>query len=341
MTCRKRRDDVKTGVESLSRDQRGGDPLTARVASGIKVARVRSWLEQGTWEPVASMLREEPKWKPHEGQSTDARHRGGWACSSVEVPVMGMERRGPITQFSSSDQPSNGEESGGETQSVAAFRREVNPAMGRSLGARPGRRPGDKSRMSREAPVRFREGLGVKFPRATRLVICCRADADEAMARMRAMMTKLKLTVNETKTRLCSLPEGSFDFLGYTFGRCFSFRTRRAYLGASPSRKKIAKLFEAIRELTPRNVTGHDEEYVVDKLNQKLVGWANYFSVGTVTKAYGMVNYHVTNRLRRWLCAKHKVPGPGYSRYPDAFLYQKLGLYQLRSKRPSLPNASA
>jgi hypothetical protein len=110
MTCRKRRDDVKTGVESLSRDQRGGDPLTARVASGIKVARVRSWLEQGTWEPVASMLREKPKWKPHEGQSTDARHRGGWACSSVEVPVMGMERRSPITPF----------------------RRRVNPVMGRN-----------------------------------------------------------------------------------------------------------------------------------------------------------------------------------------------------------------
>jgi hypothetical protein len=114
MTCRKRRNDVKTGVESLSRDQRGGDPLTARVASGIKVARVRSWLEQGTWEPVASMPREKPKWKPHEGQSTDARHRGGWACSSVEVPVMGMERRSPITPF----------------------RRRVNPAMGRNLAGR-------------------------------------------------------------------------------------------------------------------------------------------------------------------------------------------------------------
>jgi RNA-directed DNA polymerase len=172
-------------------------------------------------------------------------------------------------------------------------------------------------------------------------VICCRANADEAMARMRTMMTKLKLTVNETKTRLCSLPEGSFDFLGYTFGRSFSYRTRRAYLGASPSRKKIAKLCDAIRELTSRRGTGHDEEYVVGKLNQKLVGWANYFSVGTVTKAYGVVNYHVTNRLRRWLCAKHKVRGPGYSRYPDAFLYQKLGLYQLRRTRPSLPNASA
>src|SRR3954470_9745648 len=148
MTCRKRKDDVKTGVESLSRDQRGGDPLTARVASGIKVARVRSWLERGTWEPVASMLREEPKWKPHEGQSTDAGHRGGWARSSVEVPVMGMERRGPITQS----------------------RRRVNQAMGRTPTGRRGRRPGDKSRMRRESPVRFREGLGVKFPRATRLI---------------------------------------------------------------------------------------------------------------------------------------------------------------------------
>ena len=51
---------------------------------------------------------------------------------------------------------------------MAEFRREVNPAMGRSPAERQGRRPGDKSRMSREAPVRFREGLGVKFPRATR-----------------------------------------------------------------------------------------------------------------------------------------------------------------------------
>ena len=114
MKCRKRMDDVKTGVKSLLRDQRWRDPLTASVASGIKVARVRSWLEQGTWEPVASMRREKPKWKPHEGQSTDARHRGGWACSSVEVPVMGMERRGPITRF----------------------RRRVNPAMGRNPAGR-------------------------------------------------------------------------------------------------------------------------------------------------------------------------------------------------------------
>ena len=42
---------------------------------------------------------------------------------------------------------------------------------------------------------------------------------------MRDMMSKLKLTVNETKTRVCKLPEEKFDFLGYTFGRCYSPKT--------------------------------------------------------------------------------------------------------------------
>ena len=85
MTCRKHKDDVKTGVESLPRDQRGGDPLTARVASGMKVARVRSWLERGTWEPVASMPRENSEWLTHEEPSTDARRRGGWVRRSEEA----------------------------------------------------------------------------------------------------------------------------------------------------------------------------------------------------------------------------------------------------------------
>src|SRR5262249_26083409 len=99
MTWRKRRNDVKTGGEALPRDQRWSDPLTARVASGMKVAPVRSWLERGTWEPVASMLREKLKWKTHKSLSTDAGPRGGWARRSAEGPVMGLERRGPMTPF--------------------------------------------------------------------------------------------------------------------------------------------------------------------------------------------------------------------------------------------------
>jgi RNA-directed DNA polymerase len=83
--------------------------------------------------------------------------------------------------------------------------------------------------MGREFHVRFREGLGVRFPRATRLVICCKpGNAGEAMAAMRGMMGKLKLTVHERKTRQCSVPGETFTFLGFTFGRQVSWKTGRA-----------------------------------------------------------------------------------------------------------------
>jgi len=82
--------------------------------------------------------------------------------------------------------------------------------------------------MSGDVHVRFREGLGVRSPRATRLVICCRGTAAEAMAAMREIMKRLKLTVNETKTRTCRLPDESFDLLVYPglFMRAVSCSTR-------------------------------------------------------------------------------------------------------------------
>jgi hypothetical protein len=60
----------------------------------------------------------------------------------------------------------------------------------------------------------------------------------------------LKLTVNEEKTRICRIPEGEFDFLGYTFGRMYSPRTGQAYLGYRPSRKSIKRIVEKIHVLT-------------------------------------------------------------------------------------------
>jgi RNA-directed DNA polymerase len=58
-------------------------------------------------------------------------------------------------------------------------------------------------------------------------VICCKGSAVEAMTEMRWMMQRLKLTINEEKTRVCQLPQERFDFLGYTFGRCYSGETGR------------------------------------------------------------------------------------------------------------------
>jgi RNA-directed DNA polymerase len=160
-------------------------------------------------------------------------------------------------------------------------------------------------------------------------VICCRGTADEAMTVTRGMMSKLKLTVNETKTRLCHLPEESFDFLGYTQGRNYDCRTGKSYLGPRPSRKKIDRLCREISELTERRKAWQDVEMLIGKINRKLRGWSAYFRIGTVSKAYRSINSHTRYRVRRWLCAKFKVPGQGKKRFCDKYLHQKLGLYQL------------
>jgi len=169
------------------------------------------------------------------------------------------------------------------------------------------------------------------------LVICCRSGAEEALARMRDIMTKLKLTVNDTKTRVCKLPEEKFDFLGYTFGQCYSPKTGRAFLGTVPSQKRVKRLCEAISELTGRDQTLLNQEIVVARLNRVMSGWANYFCLGPVSKAYRAVDRHARKRLRQWLCAKHQLSWHGTKKYPDARLHAVLGLICLTRQTSSFP----
>ena len=167
------------------------------------------------------------------------------------------------------------------------------------------------------------------------LVICCRGGAEEALATMRGMMTKLKLTVNEAKTRVAKLPEEKFDFLGYTFGRCYSPKTGRAYLGTVPAKKRVMRICQAISSETGHNRTLLDQKVVVAKLNRMMNGWANYFCLGPVSKAYRAVDRHARKRLRQWLCAKHKVAGRATRKYPEATLHTAFGLICLSERTHS------
>lgn len=169
------------------------------------------------------------------------------------------------------------------------------------------------------------------------LVICCKGQAEEALQMMRQLMRRLRLTVNEEKTHVCRVPQEYFDFLGYTFGRCYSTKTGRAYLGTRPSKKSIRRMVAAISAETERRWIGRDEAYVIECLNRKLQGWANYFRLGPVSKAYRAIDAHTTSRLRWWLCKKHKARGAARSCYSDAYLYEKLGLIRLSSLTQRFP----
>ena len=161
------------------------------------------------------------------------------------------------------------------------------------------------------------------------------------MEAVRVLMERLKLTVNEEKTGRCRLPQERFDFLGYTFGRCYSRQTGRAYIGTRPSKKSVRKVCRGISEVTNCRWLLKDSEDRVAALNRILVGWANYFSLGPVNKAYRAVDAHASARLRRWLCAKHKWPDQGTARCPDEHLYAGLGLQRLSVRTRDLPWAKA
>jgi RNA-directed DNA polymerase len=173
-------------------------------------------------------------------------------------------------------------------------------------------------------------------------VICCKGSADEAMLAMRNMMDRLKLTINEAKTHVRTLPQERFDFLGYTFERCYRPRNGQPYIGARPSKKNIRRMVKTVTQETHRSRILLETEMVVTRLNRKLEGWANYFCLGSVSPAYRALDTHAKKRLRRWLCKKHKVLSGGrIARYPDQVLYDQIGLINLPPRTRNLPWAKA
>ena len=161
------------------------------------------------------------------------------------------------------------------------------------------------------------------------VILCRKGKADEALLKMRKLMGQLKPTVNEEKTQICKVPEGEFDFLGYPFGRMYSARTGQARLGYRASKKSIKRVIEKIHALTAEATAWQEATALVAMLNRTLRGWANYFQVGTVNKAYRAIDSYTMARLSRWLRNKHKIRRRGYGDYPPSYLYETMGLVRL------------
>ena len=127
----------------------------------------------------------------------------------------------------------------------------------------------------------------------------------------------------------------------HPFGRCYSPKTGRTFLGTVPSKKRVIRICEAISGETGRNKTPLDQQTVVGTLNRMMIGWANYFCLGPVSKAYRVVEEHARKRLRQWLRAKHNVHGRATGCFLDADLHDVLGLVRLTTRTRSFPWATS
>jgi RNA-directed DNA polymerase len=160
-------------------------------------------------------------------------------------------------------------------------------------------------------------------------VILSRGKAAEALDWTRQVVTRLGLTLNEAKTSIKQARKESFNFLGYTFGpHCYK-KVGQRYMGASPSKKSVARIKQKVGDLLiPSNVGTWPE--VRDRLNQILRGWSAYFSYGTRTQAYRAVDNYVYDRARHFLRRRHKVQSRGTTRFSDEVVFGELGVLRLR-----------
>jgi RNA-directed DNA polymerase len=160
-------------------------------------------------------------------------------------------------------------------------------------------------------------------------VILSRGKAAEALNWTRQVVTRMGVTLNEAKTSIRQARQESFNFLGYTFGPHRYKKDGHWYLGASPSKKAVARIKGKVGELLVPSNTGTWEK-VRERLNQMLRGWSSYFSYGTRAAAYRAVRHYVYESVRHFLRRRHQVQSRGTSRFSKEAVFGELGVLQVR-----------
>lgn len=185
------------------------------------------------------------------------------------------------------------------------------------------------SRMSREVHVRFCESAGVRIPRATRLIIATWGAGRHLRMRVEQMLKRLKLTLNEEKTRTVKAEDG-FDFLGEHFRLRPIKNPKTRYTHRCrvwPSDRSMARIREKVRKTVGRRYSMSLDEMIAE-LNPVLRGWDNYQKAADAQRARIVkLNGFVRDRLRIFWKRKHNAETRGLGRLSGKTL-AKLGLYQ-------------
>ena len=179
----------------------------------------------------------------------------------------------------------------------------------------------------------LQQRLGARIVRyADDIVILCRRNkSGKAMIALRQILERLKLTLNEAKTKIVNSFNGKFDFLGFSIWMGKGRKTRNYYPHVQPSKKALQKIKDRVTELTTRRRTIMPLEWIVKEVNATVRGWVGFFHYRNCSKALGQIRSHVEERLITHLRKRHKVRNrnAGYARFPNRLLYERYNLYKV------------
>jgi RNA-directed DNA polymerase len=150
--------------------------------------------------------------------------------------------------------------------------------------------------------------------------------------RLREEFAKLRVEINEDKSRMVDLKKGErFSFLGFEFRRILS-HTGKWRPNVAPKQKKRKALLGKLREIF-RSQVSQPVGKVIEVINPILRGWVNYFRVGNSSRCFSMIKAWVEKKVRRHLMRARSRRGCGWKRWSTEWLYRHLGLfndYQVR-----------
>jgi len=172
-----------------------------------------------------------------------------------------------------------------------------------------------------------RGGPNVQLVRyADDLVLLTNKDAGWALERLRRILGRMELELNDEKTRVVDAEEETFDFLGFAYRRVRHREQAKRVTIRYPSKKAQLRLRARMRVVFNPMAPVTVEERI-RRANPILRGWVNYFRIGNSSRAFKGVRQYVGKKVRRVLQRQAGRHGYGWKRYDSNFLYGTLGLY--------------
>jgi RNA-directed DNA polymerase len=163
-------------------------------------------------------------------------------------------------------------------------------------------------------------------------VVLTKGNTERVLKGVKTVLDHLSLSLNNEKTRIIEAKQDGFNFLGFAIRLVKNPKTGKRFPLIRPSQKAMKRIRAEIRELTGKRNHTLPEEVVIDRLNEVVRGWVNYFYYKHCSRSMSVLKYYQERRVKIFLKRKHKQTS--YAAYSFDYLYDSLGLYRIPLTAP-------